>query len=247
MIFYVHSVGHPAVLFNYLSDLGFDFYSCWNYFSHGLSDQQTIIIFSKLLLLCWNAKVRSQETPGVTGKFSLGIQDEAGQRLMEFCQENAPVVANTIFQKHKRRLYTWTSPDGQNQNQLDYTLCSWTWSSIQSAKIRLGTDCGSDHELLIAKFRLKMKKVGKTTKPFRYDLNQTPYDYIVEMTNRLKRLNLIECLKSCGLRFITLYRRWSSKPSPRERNSTRQMVIWGGLTNSWEKKRRKRQRIKGKI
>ena len=62
----------------------------------------------------WNAKVGSQETPGVTGKFDLGVQNEAGQRLIEFCQENALVIANTLFQQHKRRLYTWTSPDGQN-------------------------------------------------------------------------------------------------------------------------------------
>ena len=62
----------------------------------------------------WNPKVGSQETPGVTGKFGLGIQNEAGQRLMEFCQENALVIANTLFQQHKRRLYTWTSPDGQH-------------------------------------------------------------------------------------------------------------------------------------
>ena len=62
----------------------------------------------------WNAKVGSQETPGVTGKFGLGVQNEAGQRLIEFCQENALVIANTLFQQHKRRLYTWTSPDGQH-------------------------------------------------------------------------------------------------------------------------------------
>ena len=61
----------------------------------------------------WNAKVGSQETPGVTGKFGLGVQNEAGQMLIEFCQENALVIANTLFQQHKRRLYTWTSPDGQ--------------------------------------------------------------------------------------------------------------------------------------
>ena len=61
----------------------------------------------------WNAKVGSQETTGVTGKFGLGVQNEAGQRLIEFCQENALVIANTLFQQHKRRLYTWTSPDGQ--------------------------------------------------------------------------------------------------------------------------------------
>ena len=63
----------------------------------------------------WNAKVGSQETPGVTGKFGLGIQNEAGQRLIAFCQENTLVIANTLFQQHKRRLYTWTSPDGQNR------------------------------------------------------------------------------------------------------------------------------------
>ena len=111
----------------------------------------------------WNAKVGGQEISAVTGKFGLGVQNEAGQRLIEFCQENALVIANNLFQQHKRRLYTWTSPDGQHRNQIDY-ICSRRWrSSIQSAKTRLGADCGSDHELLIAKFRLKWKKVGKTT------------------------------------------------------------------------------------
>ena len=72
----------------------------------------------------WNAKVGSQETPGVTGKFGLGIQNEAGQRVIEFCKENTLVMANTLFQQHKRRLYTWTSPDGQYQNQTEYVICS---------------------------------------------------------------------------------------------------------------------------
>ena len=103
------------------------------------------------------------------------------------------VIANTLFQQHKRRLCTWTSPDGQHQNQIDYILCSQRWrSSIQSAKTRLGADCGSDHELLIVKCRLKLKKVGKTTRPFRYDLNQIPYDYTVEVRNRFKGLDLID-------------------------------------------------------
>ena len=103
----------------------------------------------------WNAKVGSQETPGVTGKFGPGIRNEAGQRLIEFCLENALVIANTLFQQHKRRLYTWASPDGQRRNHIDYILCSQRWrSSIQSAKTRPGADCGSDHELLITKFRL---------------------------------------------------------------------------------------------
>ena len=112
---------------------------------------------------------------------------------MEFCQENALVIANTLFQQHKRRLYTWTSPDGQYQNQTDYNLCSQRWrSSKQFAKTRLGADCGSDHELLITIFRLKLKKVGETTRPFQYDLNQIPYDYSVEVRNRFKGLDLID-------------------------------------------------------
>jgi len=118
------------------------------------------------------------------------------------------VIANSLFQQHKRRLYTWTSPDGQHRNQIDYILCSQRGrSTIQLAKTRLGADCGSDHELLIVKFRLKMKKVAKTIRQFRYDLNQFPYDYTVEVTNRVKGLDLIECLKNYGQRFMTLYRR----------------------------------------
>ena len=92
----------------------------------------------------WNAKVGSQETPGVTDKFGLGVWNEAGQRLIEFFQENALVIANTLFHQHKRRLYTWTSPAGQHRNQSDYILCSQRWrSSIQSAKTRPGPACGS--------------------------------------------------------------------------------------------------------
>ena len=94
---------------------------------------------------------------------------------------------------NKIRLYTWTSPDGQHWNQIDYVLCSQRWrSSIQSAKAKLGADCGSDHELLIAKFRLKLKKVGETTRPFRYDLNQSPSDYTGEVRNRFTGLDLID-------------------------------------------------------
>ena len=89
-----------------------------------------------------------------------------------------------------------------------YILCSQRWrSSIQSVKTRPGADCGSDHELLIAKFRLKLKKVGKTTRPYRYDLNQIPYDYTVNVRNRFKGLDLIEYLKNYGWSFVTLYRR----------------------------------------
>ena len=136
---------------------------------------------------------RYPEVPRIVGKFGLRVQNEAGQRLTEFCQEM--VIANTLFQQHKRHLYTWTSSDGQYGNQIDYVLCSQRWiSSIQSAKIRPGADCGLDHEFLIAKFRLKLKKVEKTTKPFRYDLNQIPYDYSVEVMNRFKGLDLTDSM-----------------------------------------------------
>ena len=161
---------------------------------------------------------RSQEIPVITGKFHLGVQNEAEQRLIEFCQENTLLIANTLFQQHKRRLYTWTSPDGQHQNQIDYILCSQRWrSSIQSTKIRPGADCGSDHELLIAKFRLKLKKVGKTARPFRYDLNQIPY---VEVRNISKGLDLIDrvpdelwnevcdIVQETGIKTIPMEKKW---------------------------------------
>ena len=195
----------------------------------------------------WNAKVGSQETPGVTGKFGLGVRNEAGQRLIEFCQENALVIANTLYQQHKRRLYTWISPDGQHQNQIDYILCNQRWrSSIQSAKTRLGADCGSDHELFIAKFRLKLKKVGKTTRPFRYDLNQIPYHYTVEMRNRFKGLHLIECLMNYGWRFVALYRRQWSRPFPRKRNKKGKWLSEEALQIAVKEEKRKWRR-KGKI
>ena len=113
----------------------------------------------------------------------------------------------------------WLTP------KTDYIICSQRWRSfIQSTKTRPGADCGSDHELLIAKFRLKLKKVGKTTRSFTYDLNQIPYDYTVEVRNRFKGLDLIECLMNYGLRFVTLYRRQGSRSSPRKRNAKKQNV-----------------------
>ena len=96
------------------------------WFSEDLQDLLELTPEKDVLFIIgdWNAKVGSQETPGVTGKFGLEIRNEAGQRLIEFCRENALVIANTLFQQNKRRLYTWTSPDGQHQNQTDYILCS---------------------------------------------------------------------------------------------------------------------------
>ena len=129
------------------------------------------------------------------------------------------IITNTLFQQHRRRLYTWTSPDGQHQNQIDYILCSQRWrSSIQSAKTRPGADCGSDHELVVAKFRLKLKKAGKTTRPFRYDLNQIPYDYTVEVRNRFKGLDLIDrCLMNYGLEVCDIVQEAGIKTIPMEK------------------------------
>ena len=122
----------------------------------------------------WNAKAGSRETPGVTGKFGLGIWNEAGQRLTEFYPENTLVIANSHTTTQQKTLH-WTSLDGQCQNHIDYILYTRRWrSSIQPAKTRSGADCGSYHELLIAKFRLKLKTAGKMNRPSKYDLNQTP-------------------------------------------------------------------------
>ena len=108
------------------------------------------------------------------------------------------VIANALFHQHNTR-----DDSTHGHDQTDYIFCSQRWrSSIQSAKTRLGTDCGLDHELLIAKFRLTLK-VGKTTRPFRYDVNQIPYDYTVAVTNKFKGLDLIECPKNYGQRFVT--------------------------------------------
>ena len=139
------------------------------------------------------------------------------------------VIANTLFQQHKRRLYTWTSPDDQHRNQIDFILCSRRWrSSRQLAKTRLGADCGSDHELLIAKFRLKLKKVGKTTRPFRYDLNQIPYDYTVEVRNRFKGLDLIDRVPDeLWMEVCDIVQETGARPSPRKRNAKKQIGCLG--------------------
>ena len=122
----------------------------------------------------WNAKVGSQEIPGVTGKFSLGVQNEPGERLTEICQEKELVIANTLFQQHKQQHYTCISPDGQYQVSLIIFFPVENGEALYSQKKkkkRQDTNCDSGHEILIAKFRLKLKEVGKTTRPFRYDLN----------------------------------------------------------------------------
>ena len=131
----------------------------------------------------WNAKVESQEILEVTGTFGLILQNEAGQELTELWMN---------FQQHKRWLHMWTSPSGQYRNQLDYILCSRRRRScIQSAKTRSRADCVSDHQFFITKFRIKLKKAGKTTRPARYDLNQISYEYTMEVKSRFKGLDLV--------------------------------------------------------
>ena len=106
----------------------------------------------------------------------------------------------------------------------DYILCSQRWrSSIQSAKTRLGVDCGSDHELIITKFRLKLKKVGKTTRPFGYDLNQIPYDYTVEVRNRFKILDLIDRVpEKLWMEAHDIVQETGIKTIPKKRNAKKQ-------------------------
>ena len=138
-----------------------------------------------------SAKVGSQETPEVTGKFGLGIRNEAGQRLIEFCQENALVI--TLSSNNARE----DSTHGHQQmvNTKFRLIIFFVAKDGEALYSQLKQDqelTGSDHELLIAKFRLKLKKVGKTTRPFRYDLTQIPYDYTVEVRNRFQELDLIE-------------------------------------------------------
>ena len=127
----------------------------------------------------------------MTDKFSLGVQNEVGQRLTELCQKTSLVIANTLFQQHKRRLYTWTSTDGQYRNQIISFAAKDGETLYSQQKQDVGANCGSNHDL-IAKFRLQLKKVGKTTRPFRYDLNQISYNYTIEVRNRFKGLDLID-------------------------------------------------------
>ena len=153
------------------------------------------------------------------------MRNEAGQRLIDFCQENTLVIANILFQNTRE-----DSTNGHHQLvnteiRLIIFFAAKDGEALYSQQKQLGDDCGSNHELLIAKFRLKLKKVGNTTRPFRYDLNQILYDYTVEVRNRFKGLDLIECLMNYGMRFVTLYRRQGSRPSPWKRNEKSKMAV----------------------
>ena len=143
------------------------------------------------------------------------------------------------------------SPNGQYWNHIAYIICCQKWrSSIQSAKTRLGADCGSNHELLIAKFRLKLKKVGKTTRPFRYDLSQIPYDYTVEVRNRLKGLDPIDRVPDeLWMEIHDIVQETGIKTIPKKKKCKKAKWLSEEALqiNSWEKKWSKKQRRKGKI
>ncbi|XP_072041109.1 craniofacial development protein 2-like [Amphiura filiformis] len=123
------------------------------------------------------------------GKFGLGKANERGERLADFCNENELIVTNTLFQQHPRRLYTWISPDGRTRNQIDYILIKRRWrSSVKVAKTYPGADCGSDHQLLVAEIRSKLKSVKRDTPPRRYDVNRINDQYRVEVRNSFQIL-----------------------------------------------------------
>ena len=172
----------------------------------------------------WNAKVGSQETPGATDKFGLGIWNEAGQRLIEFCQENALLIANTLFHQHKRRLYTWSQQMVNTKIRLTIFFAPKDGEAVyrqqkQDWKLTVAQIMNS----LLPNSDLNWTKKGKTTRPFRYDLNQIPYDYTLGVTNRFKRLDLIDKVpEELWTEVHDMYRREGSRPSPRKRNAKRQ-------------------------
>ena len=129
----------------------------------------------------WNGKVGNIEEKGVTGRFGLGKQNAAGERLIKFCIENELFISNTMFFQHKRRLYTWTSPDGKKRNQIDYIL--GRKSAIQEVKTLPGADSGTDHELLHATIKVKLKKRRQQHAQARYDLTKIPPNFTIELSN----------------------------------------------------------------
>ena len=178
-----------------------------------------------------------QETPGVTVKFGLGVQNEAGQRLIEFCQENTLVIANILFQQHKRRLYTWTSPMVNIEIRLIIFFAVKDGEALYSQQKQ-------DWELTVAQImnsllpnsNLNWIKFGKTTRPFRYDLNQIPNDYMVEVRNRFKGLDLIDRvpdeLWTRDLWHCTGFRDQDHLQGKKKKIQKGKMVNWEGLTKA---------------
>ena len=141
------------------------------------------------ILVDWNAKVGNTKTQGVTGSFGLGRRNERGEQLIDFCNYNHLAIMNTLFKLPPRRLYTWKAPDGITRNQIDYILCQQRWrSSILCANTRPGADCGSDHNLLTATMKFKIKTIHKTFQQTSYDLEKINDDFKIELKNRFELL-----------------------------------------------------------
>ena len=139
----------------------------------------------KIIMGDWNAKVGSYKISRITGQWGLGERNEGGDKLLDFCAGNDMVIMNTVFKQPKRRLYTWTSPGGQYKNQIDYMLCSGRWrSTFSSVKTMLGADCGSDHELLLGKIKIRLKSIKKQLRNPRFDVSCITHHYEVEVKNR---------------------------------------------------------------
>ena len=137
----------------------------------------------------WNSKVGDNKFLNITGQYGLGYRNDAGDKLLEFCSENDMTIANTLFKQPKRRLYTWTSPDQKYRNQIDYIIMQNRWRSMTHlAKTLPGADCGSDHELLIAKIRIKLRKTKQIKTEMRYDLSNIGDSYTVAVSNRFEIL-----------------------------------------------------------
>ena len=132
----------------------------------------------------FNAKVGDREDARIVGKFGLGVRNDAGDRLVQFCQDNRFRIANTWFIQPKRRLYTWTSPNGQHRNQIDFILCQQRWtSSIASIKTLSGAECDTDHQLLVAKVKLRLCEIKKSTTQKRFSVDNISPLYAVEVKN----------------------------------------------------------------
>ena len=135
----------------------------------------------------------SREEKEVKGIHCLGNRNERGQMLIDFCIENRLGIGNSFFKHHPRRLFTWTSPDGKTKNQIDYILVNKRWkSSIQQTKTYPGTDCGTDHELLVSTIKIKLRKIKKPEPPVRFDLTQIPEEYGIEIKNKFGMLMAVE-------------------------------------------------------
>jgi hypothetical protein len=139
----------------------------------------------------WNSKIGKGEEPGTVRKYGLGNRNEAGERLLEFCDENSLFLANTYFEQPKRRLYTRTSLDGQYRNQIDYILGRRRWrGTFQSVKTRPDADCGLDHELLTATVRIKLKNKKHKKKGWKLDIDNIPEEYKIEIKQKLATINV---------------------------------------------------------